>query len=267
MSGPPAQITVASCHRALARRLAVAPHPDLATGELLEDLLSKPGGPARIVLLFDEFDGYADMGDGRIGDKPGRRFFNDLETARRELDGLSIVAAGNIGVFVFRDVLGSDFLSRADRVVLNPFGEAEIRQLAEPFEHEQTALRDEILDAVLLASGGNPALVTFAFQELWEAHTVDTLVVAAAYGRFQQQKRGVSRKCTTVLCPDGFVGGRRESPGVGAVQQRTHSPCRARGRLRGRRRRARAQSHRCARLAKSNRPGPGHGQFQGRRSG
>ena len=67
-----------------------------------------------------------------------------------------------------RDVLGSSFLARALQVTLSPFERVEVTSLARPFSERDTALPEEVLDALQLATGGIPSLVTFGLQQLWE---------------------------------------------------------------------------------------------------
>jgi hypothetical protein len=117
----------------------------------------------KLVLIYDEFDSYAKS----PVDFPGRSFFNSLEAARRENSRIALLAAGNIGVFLLRDVLGSDFLSRASRFRLSSFEPAEVRLLARPFSDRGSALSEEVLESLYLMTGGHPALVTYGLQELW----------------------------------------------------------------------------------------------------
>ncbi len=87
---------------------------------------------------------------------------------RRDLRGLGMLATGSIGVYVVRDVLGSSFLSRALHVTLSPLERSEVTGLTRPFTERGTALPQEVLDALQLAAGGIPSLVTFGLQQLWE---------------------------------------------------------------------------------------------------
>ena len=184
IASAPTDLDVHVMHRALAKALGREPSSTSDNTELLRDYLTEPDAPARLVLLYDEFERYARK-NGR--EAPGRHFFNDLETARRELDGLGIVAAGSLGVFLFRDVLGSSFLSRAVRVVMSPFERAALVELTAPFHDRAEPLADDALDALWLASGGNPALVTYGLEELWSVAPGDrtSAAIAHAYTRFQ----------------------------------------------------------------------------------
>jgi hypothetical protein len=105
---PPAGRTVDRWLAALARRLSSPVSSPLDAHEVVEACLAGSDPPERIVLLFDEFDRYAGT-PASLGaaEHPGRDFFNNLEAMRRDFPQVGILAAGGIGVFVFRDVLGS----------------------------------------------------------------------------------------------------------------------------------------------------------------
>ncbi len=166
-AAPPAELTAEDCLEALSRSLGVEAGGALGALEILNQYRARhPQGS--LILLFDEFDRYAQSAAVPASRSAGRQFFNNLETARRELPWVGIAAAGSIGVFVFRDVLGSSFLARAEQFRLASFGRAEIAELARPFAEAGRALGEDALDALFLASGGIPALVTFGLQELWD---------------------------------------------------------------------------------------------------
>jgi AAA domain len=163
---PPPALTVEACLDALARRLGVA-HKPFDAREALDAFFAGDDAPERLVLLFDEFDRYAEKG-GPSSQPPGRGFFNDLEAVRRSMPELGLLAVGSIGVFVFRDVLGSSFLSRALHLRLRPFARADAEKLTGPFAERGSPLSEDVLDALFLASGGIPAILTFGLQQLWE---------------------------------------------------------------------------------------------------
>jgi hypothetical protein len=165
---PPPELTVRACLDELAEVLGV-PGGALRTRRILEAYFSRDGVPPKLVLLFDEFDRYAEKGDPSAT-PPGRGFFNDLEATRRDVPGLGVLATGSLGVFVVRDVLGSSFLSRALHVRLRPFERDTADLLARPFAERGQALPAEVLDVLHLATGGIPALVTFGLQALWARH-------------------------------------------------------------------------------------------------
>ncbi len=164
--GPSARLTVQGCLQKLARRLGVPMEEGMDSLEIFESYFARDGAPERLVLLFDEFDRYAEKGEAS-SQPPGRGFFNDLEASRRSLPQLGVLAVGSIGIFVFRDVLGSSFLARALHPRLRPFDRDEAALLTAPFDDRGTPLSEEAKDALFLASGGIPALMTFGLQELW----------------------------------------------------------------------------------------------------
>ena len=182
---PPPELTVRACLEALARKLGVPLENASNPYELLEEYLGRHGSVLQLVLIYDEFDGYAKS----PSDPPGRAFFNSLEAARREDPRIAILTAGSIGVFLFRDVLGSDFLSRASRFRLSPFELTEVEMLAEPFTRRGVSLPEEALELLYLATGGHPGLVTYGLQELWDAESATSSLVAEAFGRFRNVHR------------------------------------------------------------------------------
>lgn len=187
IDSPSAQLTIEGCFQRLAKGLSVVADPTMEAREILEAYFSQQDAPQRLVLLFDEFDRYAEKGEPSA-QPPGRGFFNDLEAARRSMPQLGLMAAGSIGVFIFRDVLGSSFMSRAFHLRLHPFNRDEAASLMTPFEEHRKPLQEEVRDALFLASGGIPALITYGLQEIWKLD--DTAVVTAdlvteIYKRFE----------------------------------------------------------------------------------
>jgi hypothetical protein len=186
IEAPPAALTVDACLGFLAAELGVEANP-FSSRPILDDFFARPDAPARLVLLFDEFDRYAEKG-GPSAQPPGRGFFNDLEASRRSLPRLGVLAVGSIGVFVFRDVLGSSFLSRAIHLRLRPLTRADADALAGPFAERGTPLSEDVLDALFLASGGIPAILTFGLQELWSFdRDVTAHDVTAVYKSFEEE--------------------------------------------------------------------------------
>ena len=118
---PPAGRSVESWLSALAQRLASPVDNPLDPHEVIEACLAAADAPRRIVLLFDELDRYAGSAESlTAGDHPGRDFFNSLESMRRDFPQVGVLAAGGIGVFVFRDALGSSFLAAPTRSASPP---------------------------------------------------------------------------------------------------------------------------------------------------
>ncbi len=166
ISAPPPDLTVRSCLDKLADALGVAAGA-LDSRKIVDAYFAQPDVPERLVLLFDEFDRYAARSALSSADPPGRGFFNDLEATRRDVSELGVLATGSLGVFVARDVLGSSFLARALHIRLTPFERSDLDLLARPFAERGSALSDAVLDALHLASGSIPALLTYGLQQLW----------------------------------------------------------------------------------------------------
>ena len=186
LEAPPDSLTVEACLGFLAAQLDVESDP-FSSRRLFDDFFARDGAPERLILLFDEFDRYAEKG-APSSQPPGRGFFNGLEAARRSLPQLGLLAVGSIGVFIFRDVLGSSFLSRALHLNLRPLARADAGALVGPFADRGRPLSDDVLDALFLASGGIPAILTFGLQQLWRLdREVEAHDVAAAYRRFEEE--------------------------------------------------------------------------------
>ncbi len=186
LEAPPAALTVEACLGFLAAELGVAGDP-FSSRRFLRDYFAADDAPEHLVLLFDEFDRYAGRGTP-TAQPPGRGFFNDLEASRRSLPQLGLLAVGSIGVFIFRDVLGSSFLSRALHLRLRPLPRADADALTTPFRERGHALSEDVIDGLFLASGGIPAILTFGLQQLWQLEretSVDD--VTAAYQTFEEE--------------------------------------------------------------------------------
>ncbi len=121
------------------------------------------------------------------------------EAARRSLARLSILAAGSIGVFIVRDVLGSSFLARALYLPLRPFLRTDAEGLIGPFA-DRRVLSEDVLDTLFLASGGIPALLTYGLQELWKLdHEATADDVTAVYRTFKRKYREYLRDLLSAL--------------------------------------------------------------------
>ncbi len=192
IDGPPPRLDVEACLEQLARSLGVEVERPLNTREIVDAWFGRDDRPDRLILLFDEFDRYAEGWAGQLSpNPPGRAFFNDLELTRRKRRELGVMATGSVGVFAFRDALGSSFLSRAAHYSLGPFDRPTVLEMAGPFTHRDAPLSEAVLDALLLASGGVPALLTYGLQELWKSDSpADEREVARIYARFQDRHRG-----------------------------------------------------------------------------
>lgn len=187
---PPPDLSVRACLDQLAHGLGVASGL-INCREIVESYFARRGVPERLVLLFDEFDRYAEREGQSSAHPPGRGFFNELEIVRRELRQLGVLATGSIGVFAFRDVLGSSFLSRADHYWLEPFSRPAAVTLAGAFSDSDRVLPETVLDALLLASGGIPALLTYGYQRLWDLGRLPVeRDVTEIFVRFERRNRG-----------------------------------------------------------------------------
>ncbi len=184
---PPPALTVEVCLRQLARKLTVPFDEACDSRELFEAYFARADASQRLVLLFDEFDRYAERGKPSA-QPPGRGFFNDLEAARRSMPQIGILATGSIGIFIVRDVLGSSFLARALHLRLRPLERLDVEALGRPFADRGAMLSSDVLDALLLASGGVPALLTYGLQELWKLDGESTPdAVTAIYKVFKEE--------------------------------------------------------------------------------
>jgi len=193
---PPAALTIEACLGSLARTLGVDPDP-FSSRPLFDAYFARDDSPERLVLLFDEFDRYAEKGTS--AQPPGRGFFNDLEASRRSLPQLALLAAGSIGIFIVRDVLGSSFLARALYLPLRPFKRTDADVLGSPFA-DRSLLSEDVCDALFLASGGIPALLTYGLQELWNlAREVTVDDVTTVYKTFQRNYREYLRDLLSAL--------------------------------------------------------------------
>ncbi len=182
---PPQTLSATDCLRVLARQLGEPLDDALTSFEVFERYFERHPNE-KLILLYDEFDRYA-RPSADTDAAAGRAFFNDLETSRRSFPPLGILAVGTLGVFVFRDVLGSSFLSRAARFWMPAFSDDEARLLARPFEERGTALPEGAFDMLDLASGGNPALLTYGLQHLWPLADPTEHDVAEAFRIFQDR--------------------------------------------------------------------------------
>ncbi len=189
---PPNDLTSRAFLGSLALALDVEVADPLSVRQLIEAWSRKSPRAARLVLLYDELDRYArprsgEAVPGPADASPGRELFNNLESVRRDLPELGMLAAGNLGVFVFRDVLGSSFLARAEAVRIRPFTPEQVRRLATPFADHTGELRPEVLEALQLAAGGNPALTTYGLESLWPLADPNENDVARIFARFRQK--------------------------------------------------------------------------------
>ena len=190
ISDPPMTVTARACMEKLGHVLGVDTDRlglnGKGVGDLIEAYLERDV-PPNVVLLFDELDRYARLPTREDPSTPGRDFFNSLEMMRRSPPGagaVGVLAAGSLGSFIFRDALGSPFADRASRALIGPFERQQIERLAQPFAERGGALSVGVLESLELASGGNPALVTFGLESLWRCEVPTERDVTTSFSKF-----------------------------------------------------------------------------------
>jgi hypothetical protein len=142
-------------------------------------LAAAPPSVDSLVLLYDELDAYAGF---------GRPFFSEIEDIRKNANGsIVIFAAGGLGLVALDTLLGSSFFSRLMPEILEPFDMENLTRLAEPFEERGSPLSLEVLETLLLATGGNVALATFGLQNLWPIDAPSARDVTEVFIRFQNK--------------------------------------------------------------------------------
>jgi hypothetical protein len=205
--GPPDEATLVACIEDIATRLGLAPLARIAMDALMEAATAQ--GIERIVLLVDEADQYVLL--GASGDL-ARSWFNRLEALRKGwMDRLSIVVAGGLGLLHLGHVLGSGLVSRAETCVAEPFGLAELRQLAEPFATHSRPLSDDVLAVLEALSGGNPALATYGLEQLWEEVRGEPVTaLQTVFGEFPSRHGDFLRAMNDAVSHSGLVKAPRQ---------------------------------------------------------
>lgn len=188
VSTAPPELSYRACLGKLASTLSVSLEGIQDSGDLVIRFQDQQETPHQLIFLFDEFDRYCREPFDSAENQAGRDFFNDLENTRKE-HHVGILAAGGIGSFVFRDVLGSSFLSRAQKILLETFELAHLRKLAHPFLEQAVHLPPEALDLLMLSTGGNPALLTYGLEHLWEEPEPSVQRIVEIFEDFQQEHR------------------------------------------------------------------------------
>ncbi|WP_437673422.1 AAA family ATPase [Sorangium sp. So ce131] len=191
VAGPPEEPTVAGAVRDLAERLGIRELSAPRMDDLLERVLD--GNTTRLVVLFDEADQYVTAGEGERG-AFARSWFNRLEVARKQHSTrFDVVFAGGIGLFYLESEVGSGIVSRAEPCVLDPFGPAEISELARPFQDDERPLGDIALETLRVLTGGSPVLVTYGLQHLWDASSPSVQALDQIFGVFRERHDGFIR--------------------------------------------------------------------------
>ncbi|WP_207217625.1 MULTISPECIES: hypothetical protein [Sorangium] len=78
-------------------------------------------------------------------------------------------------------------MSRAEPCVLDPFGPAEISELARPFQEDGRPLDDICLETLRVLTGGMPGLATYGLQHLWEASSPSAHALEEIFGIFRER--------------------------------------------------------------------------------
>lgn len=180
---PPSEISIAECIRAISSALNYS-----GTSTDLEVILDSAltGFAKPLALLYDEADRYCRAMDN--GTNVGRALFNSLESARRDLSpNVGLLVAGGLGLFGLRDELGSNFISRAAWVLVEPLSRDEALQLATPLTSREGGVDQEVIDSVLIAAGRNAALMTYGLQSLWKEGKPSLESVVAAFSTFSDK--------------------------------------------------------------------------------
>lgn len=141
-------------------------------------------GHEQAVLIFDELDQYVEATETR---GLAREVFNRIETWTRSLKPrLAVVAAGGVGLFGVRTLLGSDFSENACWREMKPLTEAQVDELALPFQDDGRPLSDDVRSQLRLFAGGQAALTQYGLQEMWSLDRSPTpLDLAFIYRRFE----------------------------------------------------------------------------------
>jgi hypothetical protein len=232
VAGPPEEATVPACVRDIAALLGLDALPRLTMDTMME--ATSAVGAQRLILLIDEADQYVLLDPLERAGHLARAWFNRLEGLRKAWQGrIGIVIAGGLGILHVAHVLGSGLLSRAETCVVEPFEEADLRQLAAPFATRQADLDDETVairegglgdDAIATLaalSGGNPALATFGLERLWGSDGDPIQVLRAEFGEFAASHGDFLRAVHAGVSYRGLVA----SPGqiLSLVKQRSGS--------------------------------------------
>lgn len=183
--GPPAPVTVEGCFAALEDGLGLSRVAGNDAATTLRRYFDEKPAQRGCVLLFDEIDQYVAP---RAKESVARTLLNHLEVVRRNSTlPIGILAAGGLGLLLLRDYFGSVFLSRAYHLSPVPFSETDISQVSRPFADRGAPLSEGVLKAIHLASGGNPALVTYGLQHLWLRASPEERDVAEVYSDLRER--------------------------------------------------------------------------------
>lgn len=187
LPGPPTVRTLDACLAAIADALGVPFVAGTTATALVRDHLAHGDDRRAVCLLYDEVDQYATLVEG---EPLSRLLFNHLEVARKELEGqLGVMAAGGLGLFHLRSVDASPFISRAVRLRLRPFDDAQLAVLAAPLHARHATPHGEFMAVLAALSGGNPALATWGLQRVWSSPEATPETLVEAFDRFAEEQR------------------------------------------------------------------------------
>lgn len=199
--GPPEEGTLPACVRDIAARLRLGELSRTSMDAVMEAAVEQ--GARRLILIADEADQYVLLGPAG---EFARSWFNRLEALRKAWAGqVAVVIAGGLGILHLAHVLGSGLLSRAEACVVEPFGLADLRELAAPFTARGVLLGDEALATLAALSGGNPALATFGLERLWELGGDPVQVLRAEFGEFASRHGDFLRAMHDAVSHRGLV--------------------------------------------------------------
>jgi hypothetical protein len=198
---PPAVDTVADHIKDLATRVGVSALRRASLEELIES--AEGLDIHRIVVLIDEIDQY--LGSNR--QQLTLQWLNLLESTRKTWsDRFGVLVAGGLGTLHLGHVLGSGLISRAETVITQPFDLEELRDLAKPLETNTTRLNDSDVRLLMELSGGNPALVTYAMEQLWASGEPARTQLEMIFVEFAARHRAFLESVHEGVSRQGFVG-------------------------------------------------------------
>lgn len=159
------------------------------------------GDDERLVLIFDEVEQYADP------PAFGRSLFNSLEAIRKLLDQrLAFVVSGGLKLLTLDTELASTFFTRMKNEVVEPFDYDDLAKIAGPFTEEGRPLTDGVLNAILMASGGNALLSTYGLTYLWDQDRPTEQAVLDIFRDFEAHQRRVFRDLHNAVAGTGVAG-------------------------------------------------------------
>jgi hypothetical protein len=182
----------------------VAMRLGISSAKSMADVLEGSNGK-RVVLLLDEMDQYISVDNGVVA----RAWLNHIEGVRKQSrGGLGVVVAGGVGLLHLGHLLGSGLMSRAQTVIARPFSSEEISDLAIPLRERRT-FDDYAVRLLLAITGGNPALVTYGLQQLWDQDEKNDSgsIIESLFGDFSVVHAGFIRTVERAVSREGSLTG------------------------------------------------------------